>query len=542
MKSDLRRPQREKPRGDSATQQAKAELRAVLSGKLDSVFREKVPEVSKFPILIVEDQPLMRKAFKRVLDSAGIFIIQEAQSPKDAIQHLRNHAVDLVILDLYLNKGSGLEVLNYLRSRPIANDIPIIFVTGEASRDDIVHAVELGVSDYLIKPLEPQDLLHKVRTVLAQFVDPPRHLKALRRAEGLLLHGEYRQAHAEFTKLREEEPNSPRVIVGLSQSEWKLGHNAVAKELIEEAIGLADLCFPAYALMADILIEEGRKQDAVEFLLRELSLNGKRSGRRVQLAELYFELHDVKASFEQLRLALIDYPNDEGLLIRTAKMHLDTGDNEKALHYFLKTRRNVPRSTLALRGIADVCCKSNQPKKALQIFSDFLRQKPQQADVLYVRAQTYEFMNMVEEAMADLEASLLLEPDNLEVLSSKGRLLKRSGQEMPARMVWASLSRMDPSADNLTQIGLVNFRAGDFAQAALYFERAVFAESHHGNALYHLAVSYKKLGQTGKAKSICQQAIALLPENENFKKLLSELSGTKLDNAMSGEHTVPKAG
>lgn len=542
MKSELRRSQRDRNGGDAVTKKVKAELNAALSGKSASVFRERIPEVSKFPILIVEDQPLMRKAYKRVLDSTGIFIIQEAQSPKDAIQHLRNHAVDLVILDLYLNKGTGLEVLNYLRSRPIANDVPIIFVTGEASRDDIVHAVELGVSDYLIKPFEPQDLLHKVRTVLAQFVDPPSKLKALRHAEGLLLRGEYQQAHHEFVKLREYEPSSPRVIVGLSHAEWKLGRVALAKELIEEAIGLADLCFPAYALMADILIEEGRKQDAVEFLLRELSLNGKRSGRRVQLAELYFELHEIKASFEQLRLALIDYPNDEGLLIRTARMHLDCGDNEKALHYFLKTRRNVPRSVLALKGIAEVCCKSSQPKKALQIFSDFLRQKPQQADVLFARAQTYEHMNMIEEAMTDIESSLLLEPDNLEVLSSKGRLLKRSGQEMPARMVWASLSRMDPSADNLTHIGLVNFRAGDFGQAALYFERAVFAEAHHGNALYHLAVSYKKLGQNGKAKSICQQAIALLPENENFKKLLRELSGTKLEKSVDGKQSVPKAG
>lgn len=542
MKRELKKPQRDRQGEIAVAQRMKAELRAALAGKSTSMFRETVPESSKFPILIVEDQPLMRKAFKRILDSGGLFTIQEAQTPKDAIQHLRNHAVDLVILDLYLNKGSGLEVLSYIRSRPIANDIPVVFVTGEASRDDIVHAVELGVTDYLIKPFEPQDLLHKVRSILAQHLDPPSSVQSLRHAESLLLSGDYRQAHSEFLKLRDTEPDSPRVIVGLSHAEWKLGRNTAAKELIEEAIGLADLCFPAYALMADILIEEGRKQDAVEFLLRELSLNGKRTGRRIQLAELYFDLHDTKSSFEQLRLALIDYPNDEGLLIRTAQMHFDCGDNEKSLHYYLKTRRNVPRSVLALKGISDVCCKSNQPKKAIQIFSDFLRQKPQQPDVLFARAQTYEQMNLLDEAMADIESSLLLDPDNLDVLSSKGRLLKRTGQEMPARMVWASLSRMDPSADNLTHIGLVNFRAGDFAQAALYFERAVFVEAHHGNALYHLALSYKKLGQNGKAKSICQQAIALLPENENFKKLLRELSGTKLDDQKNTEHTVPKAG
>ena len=85
MKNEVRKPHREKQREEAATQKVKAELKAALSGKNDSVFREKIPERSKFPILIVEDQPLMRKAFKRVLDSAGIFVIQEAQSPKDAI-------------------------------------------------------------------------------------------------------------------------------------------------------------------------------------------------------------------------------------------------------------------------------------------------------------------------------------------------------------------------------------------------------------------------------------------------------------------------
>jgi DNA-binding response OmpR family regulator len=503
-----------------------------------SMFNPAQQEVPRIPALLVEDQALMRKAFKRILEPTHLFTIQETQSPKDAIQYLRNHAIDLVILDLYLSKGSGLEVLNYIRSRPIANDIPVIFVTGEASRDDIVHAIELGVNDYIIKPFEPQDLLLKIKQVLSRYIDPPEQLRRLRSAEANLIRGKVDEAHREFVALHQEDPESPRVIVGLAQAESKLGQTTTAKELIERAIRISDMCFPAYALMADLLIQEGKKHEAIEFLLRELSLNGKRVGRRVQLADLYFELHDYRAGLEQMRLALVDFPNDEALLLKTAQLQSDCGDHEKALHYFMKTRRNVPRSVMALKGISDVCLKLGNGKKAIQIFTDYLNQKANQSDVLHARALVHEKLQQFAEALADIEACITAEPDQIESMTTKGRLLKKTGQEMPARMVWASLTRIEPSAENMAQIGLINYAAGDIAQAALYFERAVFAETNHRKSLYHLALCYKKLNQTGKAKSICQQALALLPDAKEFKELLGELSGKKA----AGRDTLPQAG
>lgn len=519
-----------------------AGLDRVLANQAANPFEENRPPTPKISVLVVEDQPLMRKAIKRILEPTQMFSIQEAQNPKDAVQHLRNHAIDLVLLDLYLNKGNGLEVLNYIRSRPIANDVPVIFVTGEASRDDIVHAIELGVNDYVLKPFEAQDLILKIRQVMARYVDPPPVLKRLRSAENMLIKDQIRDAHQEFLALRIVEPHSPRVLVGLAHSEWKLGHNDSAKDLVENAIRLTDMCFPAYALMADILISEGKKTEAVEFLLRELSLNGKRASRRVQLADLYFELHDFRSGIEQIRLALIDFPNDEALLLKMAELQFESNDSEKSLHYYLKTRRNVPRSSMALKGINDVCFKTSNGKRAVQIFTDFLRQKPQQADVLQARAQAFEKLEMLDEALADIEASLSLEPEQVESLTTKGRLLKKSAQEMPARMVWTTLTRVDPSADNMTHVGMVNFQQGDFAQAALYFERAIFAENNHQKALYHLALCYKQQGQLGKAKSICQQALALLPQNGEFKTLLEELSGTQNENKKKSSSSFPEAG
>lgn len=519
-----------------------ANLDRLVTQQSANIFNHTEPETARLPILLVEDQALMRKAFKRILEPSHLFTIQESQSPKDAIQYLRNHAIDLVILDLYLSKGSGLEVLNYIRSRPIANDIPVIFVTGEASRDDIVHAIELGVNDYLIKPFEPQDLLLKIKHVLSRYIDPPEQLRKLRHAEAQLIRGNIHEAHREFVALMDTDPEAPRVLVGLAQAESKLGQLNKAKELIEKAIRISDMCFPAYALMADLLMQEGKKHEAVEFLLRELSLNGKRVGRRVQLADLYFELHDYRAGLEQMRLALIDFPNDEALLLKTAQLQHDFGDLEKSLHYYLKTRRNVPRSVMALKGIADVCLRMNNGKRAIQIFTDFLNQKPNQADVLHARAQVYEKLNQLEDALTDIEACLAAEPEQIESLTTKGRLLKKSGQEMPARMIWAALTRMESSAEMMCQVGLINFAAGDFNQAALYFERAVFAETNHQKSLWHLALCYRKMSQTAKAKAICQQAIALLPSAKEFQDLLNELSGTKQTGKKRGGSALPQAG
>jgi two-component system chemotaxis response regulator CheY len=519
-----------------------AQLDRLVTHQNANIFNSNTTDGPRIPILLVEDQALMRKAFKRILEPTHLFTIQESQSPKDAIQYLRNHAIDLVILDLYLSKGSGIEVLNYIRSRPIANDIPVIFVTGEASRDDIVHAIELGVNDYLIKPFEPQDLILKIKQVLGRYIDPPERLKQLRSAEADLIRGNTANAHAAFVTLYEQDPESPRVIVGLAQAESRLGQTGKAKELIERAIRISDMCFPAYALMADLLILEGKKHEAIEFLLRELSLNGKRVGRRVQLADLYFELHDYRAGLEQMRLALIDFPNDESLLLKTAQLNMDCGDNDKALHYFLKTRRNVPRSSMALRGISEVCLKLGNGKRALQIFTDFLNQKPNQADVLHARATVYEKMNCFEDAITDIDTCLSLEPDQIEPMTTKGRLLKKSGQEMPARMVWASLTRMEPSAETMSQVGMINFAAGDYTQAALYFERAVFAEANHEKSLYHLALCYKKLDQIGKAKAICQQALALTGNPSEFRKLLEELSGQRSSIRKGDKGGLPQAG
>jgi DNA-binding response OmpR family regulator len=543
MSQESKKPARVLPRDKSAdAQMISAGVDKILNQQNSNIFASAQDNGPKLPVLIVEDQALMRKAFRRILEPTHLFTIQECQNPKDAIQYLRNHAIDLVILDLYLSKGNGLEVLNYIRSRPIANDIPVIFVTGEASRDDIVHAIELGVNDYLIKPFEAQDLLLKIKQVLGRYIDPPEQLKLLRSAESKLIGGQVDEAHRSFLELHAKEPDTPRVLVGLAHAEAKLGQIEKAKQLLEQAIRISDMCFPAYALMADLLIQEGLKHEAIEFLLRELSLNGKRVGRRVQLAELYFSLHDYRSGLEQMRLALIDFPNDEVLLLKTAQLQMECGDFEKSLHYFLKTRRNVPRSVMALKGISDVCLKLGNGKRAIQIFTDFLNQKPNQADVLHARSKMHEKLNQLEEAFADIEACLSAEPDQIETMSTKGRLLKKMGQEMPARMVWASLTRMEPTPDTMCHVGMINYLARDFSQAALYFERAIFADPGHEKSLYHLALSYRELGQTGKAKTTCQQALALLPNSTQFQELLGELGGRKSSSAKNKDAKLPRVG
>jgi DNA-binding response OmpR family regulator len=92
----------------------------------------------------------MRKALRRVLQSDRNFEVIEFGSAADTIEFLKKHHVDIVVSDIYLGQGSGFDILRYIRGRAILADLPIIFVTGEGTKDDIVHSIDSGVNDYLL--------------------------------------------------------------------------------------------------------------------------------------------------------------------------------------------------------------------------------------------------------------------------------------------------------------------------------------------------------------------------------------------------------
>jgi DNA-binding response OmpR family regulator len=113
-------------------------------------------------LLIVDDDPLQRLLLRRLLNTE--YAVTEAQSGREAIRLLSEHAFDLMLLDVMLPGLSGLDVLQRARASLSSTDLPVIIVSALDSHSDIIHGLNLGANDYVAKPFHPDVIRARVRT------------------------------------------------------------------------------------------------------------------------------------------------------------------------------------------------------------------------------------------------------------------------------------------------------------------------------------------------------------------------------------------
>ncbi len=116
-------------------------------------------------ILIAEDDRDIAELISHYLTKAG-WSAHVAVAGDQALAYVRNHPVDVVILDLMLPGMSGFEVCQALRSERATADLPIIMLTARAEEGDRVKGLELGADDYVSKPFSPNELVARVRAVV----------------------------------------------------------------------------------------------------------------------------------------------------------------------------------------------------------------------------------------------------------------------------------------------------------------------------------------------------------------------------------------
>ena len=117
-------------------------------------------------ILIVDDSPGMRKMIRRCLQELPDVQLEEADGGLAAIERLGLGPVDLMTLDLQMPDMDGAEVLQFVRSHDSFKRLPIIMITTRAEAALRSALVEQGVSRYLTKPFNPDEIIGIVRQML----------------------------------------------------------------------------------------------------------------------------------------------------------------------------------------------------------------------------------------------------------------------------------------------------------------------------------------------------------------------------------------
>ena len=116
-------------------------------------------------ILIIEDEPDIRKNLEYNLSREGYSVLTAA-SIAEAEQLIYSNNLSLVLLDLMLPDGSGLELCKKMKSDPDMQNLPIIILTAKDDEVDKVVGFELGADDYVTKPFSVRELILRIKAVL----------------------------------------------------------------------------------------------------------------------------------------------------------------------------------------------------------------------------------------------------------------------------------------------------------------------------------------------------------------------------------------
>ncbi len=117
-------------------------------------------------IITVDDSTTMRRIIKNTLQKLGFTAILEAGNGIEALEMMSKNNVDLIVTDWNMPEMDGLTFVKTVRQKDQFKDTPILMITTEAAKEDILTALRSGVNNYVVKPFTPDTLQEKVFKLL----------------------------------------------------------------------------------------------------------------------------------------------------------------------------------------------------------------------------------------------------------------------------------------------------------------------------------------------------------------------------------------
>jgi len=120
-------------------------------------------------ILVVDDMAAMRKILKTLLAQLGYKNVDEAEDGKQALEILKKNPTKygLVITDWNMPNMTGIELVQEIRKDPELKHLPILMVTAEAKKENVLMAIKAGVNNYIVKPFTAETLKEKIEKIFS---------------------------------------------------------------------------------------------------------------------------------------------------------------------------------------------------------------------------------------------------------------------------------------------------------------------------------------------------------------------------------------
>ena len=121
-----------------------------------------MPADPHMKIMVVDDMSTMRRIVKNILKQLGFSHIEEAENGKDAFEKIKQGGFGFVVSDWNMPVMTGIELLRAIRADAELKTLPVMLVTAEAQKENIIQAVQAGVSNYIVKPFTAEQIQEKI--------------------------------------------------------------------------------------------------------------------------------------------------------------------------------------------------------------------------------------------------------------------------------------------------------------------------------------------------------------------------------------------
>ncbi|MCC7202971.1 MAG: chemotaxis response regulator CheY [Nitrospirae bacterium] len=119
----------------------------------------------KMKVLVVDDFSTMRRIVKNILKQIGYTDIEEAEDGNSALARLRQGGFGLVVSDWNMPNMTGLDLLRAIRADNVLSSVPVLMVTAEAKKENVLDAIKAGVNNYVVKPFTADVLKEKIEKI-----------------------------------------------------------------------------------------------------------------------------------------------------------------------------------------------------------------------------------------------------------------------------------------------------------------------------------------------------------------------------------------
>ncbi|WP_291322017.1 response regulator [Desulfonatronospira sp.] len=377
-------------------------------------------------ILIVDDIEPSRETVVNFLRVLGYQKTREAADGKEALEILEHsHDIQLVISDWKMPRMNGAELLRCMRSSSRWEDLPFIFLTSRSESEDVAEASELGVTEYMVKPLSIEVLSEKMSTVSTE--NPRQKLyNVLKEVKHDCALNNFSLAVKRLSDLLEQTPSmKARIYYETARVYYQAGETSQAREMVDQALSHNHLLGKAWHLKAELEKNEQAWEEARASLDKALAIQPRSVDFYLAQGDILLYMQDYYRARESFQRAINVSPEEDWIKRKIWEIYLKHDLCGQAEANFGSLVIDCLSSDV-INNYAVALRKQGQKSRAVELYAVALKKDPDNPGLLFNAAVSDYYNGNFRRAVRRLQKALEEHPGFTQAEVFLKKLMKES--------------------------------------------------------------------------------------------------------------------